>query len=186
MLDAYASYMLQEMLYPHTFAELETPMAPTANMFRSLDVADGQVIGLLLLDSHYRAFCSVIEREDLADDPRFAAAASRLGNLDLFYETITPDTARLTTEEFMKRAMAKDLPFAKVNGIEDLFEDPQALHNETFADFEDPEFGRIRHTNYPAKFERSPANVKRRAPKFGEHTAELLAELSQRAGQAAE
>ncbi|MDP3175195.1 MAG: CoA transferase, partial [Phenylobacterium sp.] len=184
LLDSYAAYMLPEMLNPYTFAEVEPPAQGGVNMFRALDTADGQVIGLLLLDNHYRGFCKAIGRDDLIDDPRFAGFAARIPNLELLYKTVAADVGRMTTADFIARAVAQDLPFSKVNNVVDLMQDPQARHNETVVEFEDPEFGVIRHANHPATFERSPANAKRRAPKLGEHTDELLAELQQRAAAA--
>ena len=186
LLDSYAAFMLPEMLMDRTFLAAEPPKGRRPDFFRTLATADGHVIGLLLLDNHYRSFCTLVGREDLAQDPRFAEAGARSPNMDLLFELVGADVARISTDEFVARAAELDVPFARVNSVEDLLSDPQALHNQTIVEFDDPEFGRIRHANYPAKFERSPANARRRAPKFGEHTEALMAELREGAVQPGE
>jgi CoA:oxalate CoA-transferase len=95
-----------------------------------------------------------------------------------FYAALAPSVAKFTTVEFLERAHKFELPFAKVNNLQDLLADPQAQHNQTVVEFEDPEFGRMRHINHPSTYELSRVDVARRAPKLGEHTEEIRKELA--------
>ena len=69
------------------------------------------------------------------------------------------------------------MPFAPAQTIEEFFADPQVLHNGTHFEVDDPKGGRIRYLRHPARYGASPASLRRHAPRLGEHTDEVLAEV---------
>ena len=58
--------------------------------------------------------------------------------------------------------------------------DPQALANNYFIYFDHPDWGKIKMTGFPWDFSETPATCRRRAPKLGEHTDEILSEIGYR------
>jgi crotonobetainyl-CoA:carnitine CoA-transferase CaiB-like acyl-CoA transferase len=57
--------------------------------------------------------------------------------------------------------------------------DPQVLAQQMVLEVEHPGHGLVRMLGFPMKFGETPCRVRRPAPELGEHTAEILAELSQ-------
>ena len=180
LLSAYSAFIGYDLMQGYIFKDAGFHYVPPAAVptYRLLDTADGKAIGLVLQQRQFEGFCKALGREDLLGDVRFATAPLRAANLGLLFDAVAPQSTKLTTEEFLALAVAHDAPFAKINTIEEFFEDPQVKHNQGYLEFDDPEFGTIRHLNHPASFERSPVNMARRAPKLGEHTAELLARVA--------
>jgi crotonobetainyl-CoA:carnitine CoA-transferase CaiB-like acyl-CoA transferase len=69
------------------------------------------------------------------------------------------------------------VPCAPVLTRRELLADPQVAANGLIVEFDQPGLGRIRQARPAARFERTPAEIRRPAPAIGEHTSEILAEL---------
>ena len=55
----------------------------------------------------------------------------------------------------------------------------QTAHNGTAVECEDPRFaggGATRYLRHPVRYERTPASLRRHAPRLGEHAEQVLAE----------
>jgi crotonobetainyl-CoA:carnitine CoA-transferase CaiB-like acyl-CoA transferase len=77
----------------------------------------------------------------------------------------------------MQGAETHDVPASKVNSIDDLPADPQVMHNEIFVERQHPLAGTIREPRPAPRFSHTPATVSSLAPRFGEHSDEIAAEL---------
>ena len=67
-------------------------------------------------------------------------------------------------------------PCAPVLRREELAEHPQIRENELLVEDEHPHAGRLRQPRPAARFDRTPAAIRRPAPDCGEHTDEILRE----------
>ncbi len=177
MLDAWAAFILPERMNNHVFRNPDAPTTPSRDVFRVFETSDGHVIGLILQDSQFSGICQALGRQDLAGDPRFATPAARVFNTGDLHAELCGSVARMTTHDFLAAARRHEVPFAPVNDIEAFLDDPQVRHNGTHFDVADPEFGPMRYLNFMAAFGATPLSLQRRAPKLGEHTDEVLAEL---------
>ena len=85
----------------------------------------------------------------------------------------------MTAEEFLRDIVdGKDLPGGLVNQMVDVHKDPQVAHNETAPEVEDSRFGALtRYLRHPVRYGRTPATLRRHAPRMGEHTDEILGEI---------
>ena len=85
--------------------------------------------------------------------------------------------ATATTAEWIERLDAEQVPCAPILTRRDLLTDPQIAANELIVGSDHPHVGRIRQTRPAARFDRTPAEIRRPAPMLGEHTDEILGEL---------
>ncbi|MDP3175448.1 MAG: CoA transferase [Phenylobacterium sp.] len=185
MASAFSAFMLVDQMHDHTFVSSgmePTPRSGSLGSYRLLDTADGQVIGMVLQPSQCERFLTALGRPDMVSDERFATMPSIGRHMDLLYDTVADTVAAMTTEAFLALMEENSIPYGKVNTTAEFLASPEALHSQAYVDVEDPELGTVRHLNYPARFERSPADATRRAPKLGEHNDEILAPLRQPAG----
>ena len=83
----------------------------------------------------------------------------------------------LLNVERIERLNRAGVPCGRVMSLEDVFADPQVLTQEMVLDAEHPGHGRVRMTGFPVKLDATPARLRRPAPKLGEHTEEVLAEV---------
>jgi crotonobetainyl-CoA:carnitine CoA-transferase CaiB-like acyl-CoA transferase len=84
---------------------------------------------------------------------------------------------RRSTSDWMAEFAAAGIWAAPVYSYEDLVNDPQIAHNETFVEYDHPTEGRIKTPGFPYKFSESPAKIRQGAPVVGQHTSEVLQEI---------
>ena len=131
---------------------------------------------IIIEDHQFQAMCRALDREDLIDDPRCANLIQRVQNAEELFAITAEECRKWTTAELVERARrsARRRP---VNGVPEFLADPQVRRNRTVFETEDPEAGPMRLLRNPVRFETTPADVRRRPPRLGEHTDEILREL---------
>lgn len=180
MASAYSAFMLVDQMHDHTFRSADIPPRPVSNSlgsYRTLKTSDGEVIGMVLQPSQFERFVAALGRSDLLGDERFATTPSIGQHMDVLYDAIADVVQAMTTAEFLDLMEENTIPFGKVNTTVEFLESQEARYAEAYVDLDDPALGAIRHLNYPAQFERSPANARRRAPMLGEHTDQVISDL---------
>jgi crotonobetainyl-CoA:carnitine CoA-transferase CaiB-like acyl-CoA transferase len=86
-------------------------------------------------------------------------------------------TISKTTEEWLTLLGEHDIWCGPVNTFDDVFADPQVLHNDIVKTIEHPKVGKLKVIGYPATFSKTPPVYKTAAPLVGEHNNEILRSL---------
>lgn len=131
--------------------------------------------------------CRAIGRPELADDPRYATLAERVKD-GRMRELIALCDAAFASQpmSYWQRALeAADVPYSLVASLDDVVADRQMAANGVFVEIDDPEFGRVRSVNTPMSIEGHPKVTPTAAPRLGEHTRPVLAEIGLDAEQIA-
>jgi len=98
-------------------------------------------------------------------------------------ETLSAFFATKTRRELFDQALVRRIMLAPCNDAREILEQPQLRSRDLFTTLEYPEFGaRIEHPDFFAKASRGRIGIRRRAPKPGEHNAEIYGELGIDAG----
>jgi benzylsuccinate CoA-transferase BbsE subunit len=86
--------------------------------------------------------------------------------------------ATKTRRELFEQALARRIMLAPCNDAREILDQPQLRSRELFTTLEYPELGaRIEHPEFFAKTSRGRVGIRRRAPRVGEHNAEIYGEL---------
>ena len=138
---------------------------------------DGRHIQLVFLeaDRYWGDFCKVVAREDLMTDPRFVDIRARAENSAACMAELDALFAGRTFEEWKLVLARLDAPWAPVQSVPELIDDPQVVANGYIADVE-ADGVTYQLPNVPVQFDGRPADL-RRAPEHGEHTETILVEL---------
>jgi crotonobetainyl-CoA:carnitine CoA-transferase CaiB-like acyl-CoA transferase len=138
-------------------------------------VQDGYLALVVYTDRHWRDFTKLVGDPDLLDrDPRFVSQESRTINAEAVGRYLSDRLAGETRAVWLDRLQALDIPACPVNALEDLFEDPHLKAVGFFEILEHPTEGALNNPRFPVKFAASPANVRRLAPRLGEHNADIF------------
>jgi len=125
----------------------------------------------------WQSFCRALDLDDLAHNPDYASAESRLTHRVELVKAISAALRKLPSSEIIRKLEAANVPCAPVQEIPEVLKDPQVADRQIFFDMDYPDVGRIKLANLPAW----PSGIERvktvRAPRLGEHTAEILREL---------
>lgn len=122
--------------------------------------------------------CRALGRPELAADPRYATLEERVK------EGRMRELIRLCDEIFATRPMAywqraleaADVPYSVIANFDDVVEDAQMAANGVFVEIDDPVLGRVRTVDTPMQIE-GQAKTRAPAPRLGEHTRAILAEI---------
>jgi crotonobetainyl-CoA:carnitine CoA-transferase CaiB-like acyl-CoA transferase len=173
MLDAYAAFMLPEQMGPRSFPD--SPDVPTPfDPFRVYPTADGHVVGMVVQDHQFGAICRAVERPDWLLDARFVGMGDRFQHMDELADLLLAEFRRFATDDLIARARKEGAPFAPVNDFEAFLDDAQVRHSELIQTIDDEDV-RVRVLRPPARLSATPASIRLRPPRLGEHTDELLA-----------
>ena len=173
MLDAYAAFILPELMGPVSFPDSDDGIPPF-DLFRVYPTKDGHVVGMVVQDEQYAGLCDALGRPDLRDDPRFAHLAERFRNIDLLSEILMDEFRRRPTAALIEALREAGAPFAPVNDFDAFLADDQVRHSALVGVIEDPEV-RVRVLRAPARLSKTPLAPPRRPPRLGEHTDDVLA-----------
>jgi formyl-CoA transferase/CoA:oxalate CoA-transferase len=138
---------------------------------------DGLIIVVLMNPDQWARFCRVLGDAGLAGDPRFATNADRLAHHAELKARIEAALAAATTPEWVERFAAASIAAGPIHEFDEVFEDPQVRHLGLVIEVEQPGYGRVGMLDFPFRTSAASPAVRRPAPRLGEHTAEVLAEL---------
>ena len=144
--------------------------------YQAFQTSDGWINIGAANQANWLKLVEALNAPELADDPRFADNALRMGNLPALVDALNDRFAARTTADWMARLEAAGVPAGPILGIADMQQDPQALARDMVVETEHSRVGAVRTIGAPVKFSRTPASVRRSAPVLGQHTREVLAE----------
>ncbi|MBI4289555.1 MAG: CoA transferase [Chloroflexi bacterium] len=150
---------------------------PMSNYYKC---GDGKWIFLSFMqpDRHWPAFCRCVGLEHLEKDPRFADSPARRKNREDLIHILDNLFAQRPAAEWAARlSQGRDLVYEVVNCIPDLLNDPQVQANKYIVEIDHPTWGPTRMVNVPVTLSKTPGEIKRPAPEFGQHTEEILQEI---------
>ena len=181
--------MSQFVLGDHMAGGLFTPPVGEMGYMRLLNrfrgpypTKDGHICIVVYTDKQWHAFCDLVGDPGMIDrDPDFANQTLRTKNAELAGEYIKKYMPSRTTAEWLEFCRKHDLPASPVNAIDELFEVPHLKAVKMFSEMEHPSEGPIKVARFPANFSRTPPSIRRLAPQLGEHTDEVLAEVTEQA-----
>jgi crotonobetainyl-CoA:carnitine CoA-transferase CaiB-like acyl-CoA transferase len=142
--------------------------------------ADGKLLALHLSSpaKFWESLVDVLERPDLKDDARFATRDVRVRNYLLLETELAEIFARKDRLYWMTKLERADVPFAPVQTVAEVLDDPQIKHLGTFYEQTHPTEGPLTLIRRPVLIDGSRDIESRPPPTLGEHTSEVLAELA--------
>ncbi len=149
---------------------------PVYNHYRCKD-GKWIIIAHLDPDRYWPKICKAMGIEELTDDPKFNTIKARGQNAKELVRILDTKFAERDRDEWFRILGEEGCIFAPVQTPTEVTNDPQALANNYFINFDHPDWGMIKMTGFPWDFSETPATCRQRAPKLGEHTNEILSGL---------
>ena len=149
---------------------------PLMNTYRA---ADGRWFFFtgLEADRHIDKVYRALGREDLHDDPRFANAASLRKHRKEVIAVLDDIIAEHPLQVWAQRFDREGVWWAPAQGPADVLEDAQLAATDGFLVFHNDDGTTARSVNGPISFSDIPVGPAAPAPRLGQHTDEVLAEL---------
>jgi crotonobetainyl-CoA:carnitine CoA-transferase CaiB-like acyl-CoA transferase len=164
---------------PIAVGQRETMGNPCMNNYAAGDGRRFWIVGLEL-DRHWPPLCRAVGKPEWLDDPRFADARGRAVNAVELIAELDQIFATKPLDEWAEIfASEPDFFWSPVNSVEDVIADEQFHAAGGIVDVPE-EAGGVPMVATPADFHGTPWAPRSTAPRLGEHTHEVLAELKAR------
>jgi crotonobetainyl-CoA:carnitine CoA-transferase CaiB-like acyl-CoA transferase len=139
---------------------------------------DGHYLSFTCLQAgkYWPGMCEVIQRPDLATDPRFADHQSLLSNGAEAVKLLRERFAERTLEEWRERLAGFDGQWVVVQDTLEAATDPQTTSNGYVQECVNSTGVKFHLVAAPVQFDEKPAQP-RRAPEFNEHGDDILGEI---------
>ena len=178
MLESMLAFFWPEGMGGLTFAEREFDVTKgQGTMDLIYETCDGYITAGAISDSEWIGMCRALDREDLIDDERFATPRARARNGEERKRITAAEIAKWPRDEILDRLDANDVPSAPLLTRMELMDHEQFQVNESIERREMEGFGEVRQARPAARFSASPSGIAGPAPRLGEHSVEILAEL---------
>jgi crotonobetainyl-CoA:carnitine CoA-transferase CaiB-like acyl-CoA transferase len=148
-----------------------------SDLRRPYRTADGYIGVLVYTDAQWREFFALIGRPELASEERYSGIGARTEHTDELYALVEAALTTRTTTEWLTILDERGIPAMRVNGLEDLFDDPHLGAVGFFERVRHPVAGELVHTRLPWRFSAAAVPSDLAAPSLGAHTAAVLEEL---------
>lgn len=144
--------------------------------YQLFETSDKPIVLAVGNDGQWRRCCSVLERPDWADDPRFATNPQRVASRAVLVPWLQQLLNARPAAEWLQLFEAAQVPASPVNTLEDVFADPQVQHEQLRSTVPHPSLGEISMVGLPFVLAETPAQIRSAPPLLGQHTDAVLLE----------
>lgn len=149
---------------------------PNIVPYQVFETADGRIVVTVGNDAQFARLCRVLERPDLADDPRFQTNAARVGHREALVALLQERLRTRRAAHWLAALEAEGIGCGPINDIAAVFDDPQIRHRAMRVDLPHSLAGQVPLVASPLKFSATPVRHERAPPLLGADTEAVLGE----------
>jgi crotonobetainyl-CoA:carnitine CoA-transferase CaiB-like acyl-CoA transferase len=123
-------------------------------------------------DRAFQRLCAELGSPELAQDPRFATNRDRLAHRTELTVKLAALLADQDGEELCPRLLAAGVPAGPVRDVAQVWADEHTRHRRMAAELQG-----YKGWGVPIRMSRTPGEIRRTPPRFGEHSREILVEI---------
>lgn len=181
MLEAMAHFAVEP--FAAFFALGEVPKSsdrPRLAQAYILRTADDRLLAIHLssLEKFWQGLTAALGTEELARDPRFSGRLARIDHYEALGAALDRHFRKCTFAEWVARLSANDVPFAPINGIDAVVDDPQTRHLGLIVPVEAASEGGRQAVRPALQFDGKRATSVSAAPLLNEHGDAIRAALA--------
>jgi crotonobetainyl-CoA:carnitine CoA-transferase CaiB-like acyl-CoA transferase len=152
--------------------------------YQAYRTRDGYVTVGANTERMWQALCTeVLGRPDWTARPEYATVAGRLAHGDELERDIESVLVTGTTAHWVSAMLAAGVPAGPVNTYDQMMADPHLTARGITTTVDHPVLGPVRALSSPLRLSETPPQIRRGAPVFGEHTAQVLGSLGYSAAE---
>jgi len=178
MLDAVVAFLWASDMGLHTFVGQSIEGRPAASFIDLIyETKNGFMTVAVMSNKEWSALTRAVGHPEWLDDPRFKTPELRDKNINDRLQLTQEVLKHGTTEGWLERLEAEGVPCAPVLTREQVINHPQVRASNLLLESEHPVAGPLLQTRAPARFSKTPPELRHGAPLLGEHNETVLSEL---------
>ena len=142
--------------------------------YQVFPTADGWITVGAAQDNFWARLCAMLEIPQLERDARFATNGDRVRNNDELVKLLEPRFKAKPSAHWLGLLQAAGIPAGPVLHFEEAMADPHVVARGMAVDTQHPAAGTFKTLGIPVKLSQTPGELRRPAPRLGEHTKEVL------------
>jgi crotonobetainyl-CoA:carnitine CoA-transferase CaiB-like acyl-CoA transferase len=142
--------------------------------YRAFRAADGHFVVAAGNNKLWQSVCTVMNRPDLLEDPRFSTTAGRAANQAALAEILAPEFACIPLDEILERLEAAGVPSSRICTYSEALADPQVAHAGWIEDITLPSGVATRTFGTPISIDGHREPIRRNPPALGQHTEDVF------------
>ena len=144
--------------------------------YQRMTTSDGYMMIGASNQTIWERCAAALGHQEWCEDDRFISSQTRMQNRAILEEKMEAVLKTQPTAYWIEVLEAAGVPCGPVNTYDALFSDPQVKHRQMVVNVHDEELGDVPHIRTPVRMGDS-IDVRRVAPRLGEHNAEIFAQL---------
>ncbi|WP_255553360.1 CaiB/BaiF CoA transferase family protein [Caenimonas aquaedulcis] len=129
--------------------------------------------------------CTLMDRKELLEDPRFSTISLRLGNRHALEQELEKTFRQKPKDYWVETLLAAGIPAGPILTYPEAFEGEHGTARQMKMEIDHPIEGKVPNIGFAVKLSGTPQQVRRHPPLLGEHNAEVLAEIGVSASELA-
>ncbi|GFY51135.1 succinate--hydroxymethylglutarate CoA-transferase [Trichonephila inaurata madagascariensis] len=145
--------------------------------YQAFKTKDGYITVGAGSDKQFKVLCEILNIQHFLTDPKFQTNKDRVKNRKILIPELNDIFSKQSTQHWINMLEGCDIPFGPVNEMEQVFVDPQVIHNKMVIDMVHSVAGHIKMTGPAVKY--SDINNQGRLPPpcLAEHTDVILSSI---------
>ncbi len=152
---------------------------PNIVPYQSFETRDSDITIAVGNDGQFRQLCDLLGLAPLADDERFATNDRRVRNREVLIPLLAAKLRTETSDHWVAALNRAGVPGGPINSISEVFADPHVLHRGLRVSMRHDQLGDIPGLANPIRLSETPVAYDMPPPLEGEHTQQVIDELSQ-------
>lgn len=149
----------------------------TISPYETFETSDGWLNIGVANDKFWQLFCTVIERPDLAAEPRYAKAVDRVRLREEIVPVVASVIALRPRSQWIERLNAAGVPYGDIRSVGEVCEADQLTSRGMVIEMRHPTAGIVKNIANPLRFDDRNDHHHTPPPLHGQHTAEILSEM---------
>jgi len=149
---------------------------PNIVPYQAFRTSNGYIVVSCGNDRLYQALCKLLDREELATDPRFTTNPLRVRNRNELIPTLQESFQKRETDEWLAELRATGIPCGPINTVSQVFNDEQLQARGFIWACEHPTAGTIKLSGSPMHLSETPTRLYKAPPLLGEDNERFLKE----------
>jgi len=147
---------------------------PNIVPYQTFTASDGDFVLAVGNDRQFGQLCELLERDDLATDPRYMTNPARVANRDSLVPMLGESFKTQSVDYWVEQLLAKGIPAGPINSVAQALTDPHILSRGMVQSTQLANGEIAKLVGSPLNLSETPAQLRYPPPLLGQHTDEIL------------